>query len=47
MNHIGLFSGIGGFELAAQQAEDVLNWWTSGISRKKYMANKLQLTIKL
>jgi len=27
-------------------AEDVINWWSSGMSRKQWFANKLQYTIK-
>ena len=27
-------------------AEDVVNWWASGMSRKQWLANKLQYTIE-
>lgn len=33
--------------LEFESDEDSLNWWTSGISVKKYMANKLQYKIDL
>lgn len=32
--------------LDLDNAEDVINWWCSGISKKKYLANKKQLKIK-
>ena len=30
-----------------ESAEDVVNWWCSGLSRKVYLANKLQLKLKI
>jgi len=33
--------------LEFENAEDAIDWWASGISKKKYLANKLQYEIKL
>ena len=52
LTHGSLFSGIGNrlmIEKGKYQefecADDVIEWWVSGISRKKYMGNKKQLKI--
>lgn len=33
--------------LEFESAEDVIDWWSSGLSRNKYLANKLQYKLKI
>jgi len=33
--------------LEFENAEDAIDWWASGLSKKEYLANKLQYEIKL